>query len=216
MNNENYYLKYLKYKKKYLELKGGGIECRGDNMEIKSLQNPFGYSIFSHQNLYDHFGNCFSKVRFGNFLDIARSNNVTVLDMVNAGFTYHQIIVSEIDTEDNIYNEIWNNHINLINKNKYFFLRAISQGYLRLLAKNDSSPILDDVIFMVKLCSDSFEYKVIKEPFDNKILILAFNMLLKIQNVKDSKGKTTDSNIGMFWSRLEKYNIFPYDLKKLR
>ena len=40
--------------------------------------------------------------------------------MVNAGFTYHQIIVSGIDTEDNIYNEVWNNHLDLFKKINIF------------------------------------------------------------------------------------------------
>lgn len=217
-DQDNYYLKYLKYKKKYLELKGGSnsIKCKGKNMEMRSLSNPFGYSIFSLENLYRHFGNCFNEERFANFLDIARNNNVTVLDMVNAGFTYHQLIVSGIDTEDNIYNEIWKNHRDLLNTNKYFFLRAIGQGYLRLLAKDDSSPVFDDSSFMVELAAESFSYKAEKEPYTNQILNLAFNILLRIQNVRDSKGKTADSYIDLFWSALEEYDILPDDLRKLR
>ena len=218
MINEKYYLKYIKYKKKYLELKGGSmpIDCRGKNMEMLSTSNPFGYPIFSQQNLYNHFGDCFSKGRFANFLEIARKNNVTILDMEKAGFTYHQIIVSEIDTEDNIYNEIWKNHKTLIKENKYFILRAISQGYLRLLAKDNSSPIFDDAKYMVEIGTEAFAHKADKEPFSDKLLILAFNMLLKIQSVKDSNGKTAVNYLDIFWKGLEKYNISPDDLKKLK
>ena len=69
---------------------------------------------------------------------------------------------------------------------------------------------------MVELGTESFLHKADKEPFSDKLLILAFNMLLKIQNVTDSNGKTAVNYLDIFWAGLEKYNIYQDDLKKLK
>ena len=215
--DSKYYLKYLKYKKKYLELKGGSstIDCMGQPMMMRTVTNPFGYSEFNLENLYKHFGNCFNTERFSNFLEIARLNNVTVKDMINSGFGYHQIIVSQIDKEDKIYEEVWEGHKEIYNNNKYFFIRAIGQGYLRLLAKNEASPIFDDAAFMVDLATESFIYKARKEPFGPQLLTLASQILMTVQNVKDSKDKRAIDFLDIFYSALEEFNISKDDLQKM-
>ena len=51
-SNSNYYLKYIKYKKKYLELKGGNAkDCKGQPIPLTELKGMPGFRKFVPINL---------------------------------------------------------------------------------------------------------------------------------------------------------------------
>ena len=68
---------------------------------------------------------------------------------------------------------------------------------------------------MVNLAKDSFIYKASKEPFGPQLMTLAFNILITIQNVKDSSNKRAVDYLEIYYSALEEYNITKDDLRKM-
>lgn len=201
-----YYQKYLKYKKKYLELKGGGepSQCKG-----KPIKKPL-LSKIDMNGMYKHYGSCSTSDGYAGFvenivkiygpLDKLKKNNV-IMDMVKLGFQYHQIISSGVAEEAEIYEVVMEtnerdggNQYHILNINDgYFFTRAIGQGYVDLLAKDNKSPIGNKVAFMVSQAAKSFKYKTEKEPLDIDLYKkLAISMLIKMKDVADVRGRSAD------------------------
>ena len=208
MNNldSNYYLKYLKYKKKYLELKGGDLSTK-----IKT--KVFGKSTQTFSNmeqLYDHYGMFVTpddykekeddKKKYKTFLEyvkIIKKNwnefiqMEVIIDMINAGFMYNQIISSEVAPKDLIFHTVMLNEKFISPLD--FFIRAIAQGHLDLLAKTDYQPLKGNFITMNSVAKAALKKKY-EEEFKDKTGVdpfrfkdYAVKMLNKIKKVEQFK-----------------------------
>ena len=81
-DKNNYYYKYLKYKKKnFLEknifLKGGDEinDCNGDALPRGGIYS----SEISVNKIFKHYGNCVDYNDFSNFVGLCRDNNIELL-----------------------------------------------------------------------------------------------------------------------------------------
>jgi hypothetical protein len=89
INNDMYYKKYLKYKKKYTELKGQiGGECPSSNngytkAELFKKGCPIG--MFDIKSITKEE------------IDIYNNNKITIYDLIKAGFSKEELISAGFD-----------------------------------------------------------------------------------------------------------------------
>lgn len=236
--------KYLKYKKKYLELKGGNTkECKGQPIPLTELKGMPGFRKSVPINLtmpmlQQYYGNCFSEAGFEGFTEAIKKiypnyaidkkdplkNKQIVLDMVNNGFTYQQILKSGIESHRNIYEIIFEASKVLLvgeenlKKYYYFYKRAIAQGYLELLSHKgevvdgqETRIPLVDLTFMLNMAIEAFKYKEKNENFPLNqaypFIVNMFESMMYAQKENKTSG-TVDKFIPMwerdYFSRIER------------
>merc|ERR1712070_288577 len=88
-----------------------------------------------------------------------------IIDMINAGFMYNQIISSEVAPKDLIFHTVMLNEKFISPLD--FFIRAIAQGHLDLLAKTDYQPLKGNFITMNSVAKAALKKKY-EEEFKDK------------------------------------------------
>ena len=193
-----------------MELKGGNAkDCNGQPIPLTELKGIPGFrkSVpinLTMQMLQQHYGNCFSEKGFIGFIDAIKKiypnyakdekdplkNKQIVLDMVNNGFTYQQILKSGIESHRNIYEIIFEASKVLLvgeenlKKYYYFYKRAIAQGYLELLSHKgevvdgvETRIPLKNLNFMLDIAIEAIKYK---EQNKDWTLKLAYPFILDL------------------------------------
>ena len=195
------------------------------------LKTTFGYEKkITMEMLHQYYGMCFSEEYFIGFVDgikkiyptyqknVESVKNISediMFAMYRQGFTYHQIVESGVETEDNVYNYFWEIQDHIIENGKdYFFQRAIAQGYYELLAKkpknkNSAEPIMN-VRYMVNLAIKAVKYKIGQEGgrvYDDTYKLVS-RMVQLMRKAKDNhrdetKNITFDDLIYKFYDDID-------------
>jgi hypothetical protein len=191
--------------------------------------------------LQQHYGMCFSEKGFIGFIDAIKKiyptyqknvesvKNISediMLAMFEQGFTYHQIIKSGVETNDNVYNFFWEGQDYIIDTGKdYFLQRAIAQGYVELLAKEKnrfSAEPLRNVKYMVKMATKAVKYKLGQEGYVDKgtlSLVLKMVQLMTIaeDNHRDKRKNTSfDELSNEFYNDIDDDRVTPFSVNEYR
>lgn len=213
-DKNNYYYKYLKYKKKYIleknEFFKGGDEikdCNGDALPRGGIYS----SEISVNNIFKHYGNCVDYNDFSNFVGLCRDNNIGVIDLIKVGFSYEQILKSGIDSQQNINAIVWSN------KDDYdinFLSEAIKKGYISLLSrKNSSNKEIPMIQFdnIIKIFEQVFSDNSLSSDYTYN---LAKNLIIQIKNFDSDEVKDFEFKMEKLWEILKKYDISKSDILK--
>ena len=213
-DQNNYYYKYKKYKRKYLLeknifLKGGNEikDCNGDALPRGGIYS----SEITVKDMFKHYGNCVDYNDFSNFVGLCRDNNIQIIDLIKVGFSYEQILKSGIDSQQNINTTVWTNKDEVDIK---FLSEAIKKGYISLLStKNKSNKETPMIQFdnIIKIFEDVFSDTTLTSDYSYN---LAKNLIIQIKNFDSDEVKDLEFKIKKIWEILKKYDISKTDILK--
>lgn len=215
MKDQNdYYYKYKKYKRKYLLeknifLKGGDEikDCNGDALPRGGIYS----SEITVNDMFKHYGNCVDYNDFSNFVGLCRDNNIQIIDLIKVGFSYEQILKSGIDSQQNINTTVWTNKDEVDIK---FLSEAIKKGYISLLStKNKSNKETPMIQFdnIIKIFEDVFSDTTLTSDYSYN---LAKNLIIQIKNFDSDEVKDLEFKMKKIWEILKKYDISKTDILK--